>query len=137
MIKKIHCSFYIKINSLDIILSYVFLKIRFHKKNENKAPHEFYYSENLLFKHYRNESELFQNDFKKCQELYFKKTNPRNEYCDVLHIKQKLFPYANFVQQARNYMESLGDPINNIGENLDPEAEQQNEDPNIFNGSSF
>ena len=44
--------------------------IRRHKFDFRKDPHEYFYSELLLFYPLRDECDLFPNDFEKCRELY-------------------------------------------------------------------
>ena len=50
--------------------------LRRHKIKEDKNPHEFYYSQLLLFMHWRNEEkDLHRWDLEKCRNLFEKKAN--------------------------------------------------------------
>ena len=84
------------------------LVLRFHKIKENLESHEYYYSENLLYLPWRNEKELFENDLAKCKNLYQRRSGFHGEVSDVHFVKQKLFPFKNIIQQAREYVELLG-----------------------------
>ena len=47
------------------------LVLRFYKYKQNDNPHEFFYSELLLYRHWRNEEkELHLEDLSLCVELF-------------------------------------------------------------------
>ena len=46
--------------------------VRFHKINQTKTPHEFYFSEMQKYLPFVTEAELFPDDFEKCLEKYIK-----------------------------------------------------------------
>jgi hypothetical protein len=54
--------------------------LRRHKFSQERDPHEYFYSENMLFHPWYSESELFPNDAAKCQSLF-------EEYDDAIDGK--------------------------------------------------
>ena len=44
--------------------------LRMHRFKEEKDAHEFFFSELLLYKHWRSEDELFPDDFESCLNLF-------------------------------------------------------------------
>ena len=50
--------------------------LRRHKIREDKNPHEYYYSQLLLFRHWRNEEkDLHRWDLEECRNLFEEKAN--------------------------------------------------------------
>ena len=92
--------------------------VRRHKFKEEKEAHEFFFSELLLFWPWRNESELFPDDAKKCAELYHR-VKP---YIDS--VKETLFPHLEDVELGREMVENFEFDMNEIGAAVDPEGEQ-------------
>ena len=98
--------------------------IRRHKFDYRKDPHEYYYSELLLFHPWRNESELFPDDFEKCQELY------KSQQQNIQTVKYKLFPHLFEVELGRAMVEAFEENTK-IGTEIDPEGEQENDPEQI------
>ena len=92
--------------------------VRRHKFKEEKEAHEFFFSELLLFWPWRNESELFPDDPKKCAELYHR-VKP-----SIDHVKKTLFPHLDDVELGREMVENFEFDMNEIGAAIDPEGEQ-------------
>ena len=71
-----------------------------HQYKEAENPHEFFYSELLLYRHWRNEGELHGDDLDACIEYFQTKlpNNPSSSFIDT--IKEQLFPEKNDVELA-------------------------------------
>ena len=93
--------------------------IRRHKFSAKKDPHEYFYSELLLFWPWRNESELFPDDAEKCVNLF----RHAEDYIEV--VKATLFPHMADVEIGRKLVEDLKYDMSKIGEDLDAEGEQE------------
>ena len=107
--------------------------LMFHKFDEGKDAHRFFYSELLLYFHWRSETlELHSEDFEACLSKY-KSTVPNNPKISFIEfVKSQLFPEMNNVEMARALMEEcldenrpshIGDLLDN--QNEQDEAEQQ------------
>ena len=96
--------------------------IRRHKFKSERDEHEYFYSELLLFWPWRDESELFPDDAKKCAELY-------NRVKPVIdEVKKTLFPHLTDVELGREMVENFEFDENEIGATVDADGEQA-EDP--------
>ena len=93
--------------------------IRFHKYNKLKDTHEWHYSELLLYLPFHDEEELYPNDFNKCLGLYVEKFEKFSD------IKSHVMPHLDMVIEAREKAEEF---ISTIGEDLDSNKEQENEE---------
>ena len=93
--------------------------IRFHKINKTKDPHEWYYSEMLLYFPFSTEEELFPDDFEMCRDLYYSNLDK------ISNIQQNVMPYIKSVTEARERAEEF---ISNIGDDVDPTKEQEEEE---------
>ena len=93
--------------------------IRFHKINKTKDPHEWYYSEMLLYFPFTSEDELFPDDYEMCRDLYYSNIDK------ILIIQQYVMPYIKSVTEARERAEEI---ISNIGDEIDPTKEQEEEE---------
>ena len=107
------------------------LVLRMHKFKESKNPHEFFYSELLLYKHWRSEDELREDSFDECLKLFNMSSpnDPNQTY--IFEVKERLFPQKNNVELARAIIEELDDQDqrpSHIGDQLDAQNEQENED---------
>ena len=118
--------------------------LRMHKFREDKDPHEFFYSELLLYRPWRSENELFPNDLRRCLELFDEEVetcheciataeqmrkcpHPKSRKINI--IQDTLFPHRNNVEEARAAIECLSDfHASHIGETIDPSLEQSNRD---------
>ena len=85
------------------------LVLRMHKFKESKNPHEFFYSELLLYKHWRSEDELREDSFDECLKLFNMSSpnDPNQTY--IFEVKERLFPQKNNVELARAIIEELDD----------------------------
>ena len=97
--------------------------LRYHKHKEHHNPHEYMYSQLQLWHHWRNESELCEDDFEKCQQLLLSSSN------QLQQVQEGLFPSRKAVEEARAIIENFPDPRpSHFGDNLDSQNEQANED---------
>ena len=97
--------------------------LRYHKQREDKNPHEHMYSQLLLWYNWRSESELFENDYEKCEQIL--------QSCaeHIRQVQEQLFPNRKAVEEGRAILENFADPRpSHIGDTLDPENEQANEE---------
>ena len=101
--------------------------LRNHNFNQDSNPHEYFYSELLLYKSWRDESELFQSDINKCIEL-FKELAPEGNKLKIEIIKDKLLPHKNNIQEAREMLCEFDDRAQHIGDVIDSELQKENED---------
>ena len=96
---------------------------RIHKKREDTNPHRFFLSELMLYTGYTDERQLGCDDETKCRELYFKKKDA------IDSVKRLMMPFMQGVEEARHYVEAAkqdeNERSNNIGNELDPEQEQE------------
>ena len=104
--------------------------LRRHKFRYEINPHEFCYSEMLLFTPWRNENDLFPNLIDSCLNLY--------DECDknaeivsnlplnrVDTVKRGLFPHLIDVEEGREMVEKFEfDSKEKVGNILDPDGEQ-------------
>ena len=126
--KFISCnSIYFKLRNYPLIL-------RIHKYDQMKNPHEYAYSELCLFRPWRDENELEENDLVSCLQLW--NTCCPTE-CDeelfrdscVDKVKKKLFPNWSIVHQSRNIVyASESQRLQHIGDCLDSQLQQDEED---------
>ena len=97
--------------------------LRYHKIDEGKNPHEYAYSLLQLFMPWRNEKDLPENDYEECLEMLERLSE------SLTRLQQKLFPLRKAVEEGRATLENFPDPRpTHIGDQLDPEKEQENED---------
>ena len=96
--------------------------IRRHKFKPERDSHEYFFSELLLFWPWRDESELFPDDSKKCAELY----NRVKHIIDK--VKRILFPHLTDVELGREMVENYEYDENEVGAAVDANG-QQGKDP--------
>ena len=120
---------YIKL--ADTSLGYMKLRghpavLRFHKFSSDTNPHEYLFSELLLYHHWRHEEELHEDNQEACLQLY----NIHRDY--IIQVKEQLFPNRNNVEEARAAVEAVGDtrPVH-IGDDIDAEYEQNMDDQGL------
>ena len=89
--------------------------IRFHKYNQTKDPHQWYFSEMLLYLPFTNENDLFPEDLESCMDLYLKNEEK------ISKIRSQVMPYLRAVEEARENAETY---LSNVGDELDPTKEQ-------------
>ena len=99
------------------------LAIRYHKFKRVDETHEYCYSEMELYYIFESPEVRMrcQEDFDYCYDLY-----QRNRAI-IKHVKKKVMPYLNHGEEGIELAEQIvEDP--NIGDDLDPEGEKENED---------
>ena len=107
--------------------------LRRHKFKE-KDPHEFFYSESMLFSPWYSEEELFHSDPENCQALYQKMDmNPEvvdgRKLSKIDTVQRKLFPHLIDVTEGREMVEKFEyDQQLRIGDDIDREGEQNHQD---------
>ena len=120
---------YIQLNDADLgwmALRKEAMVLEFHKFNEEKDAHAFFYSELVLFHHWRSEAELHYDDFAACLAK-FKTCLPQNpEISFIETVKNQLFPEMNNVEMARAILEEYSDEQrpSHIGDFMDNQNEQ-------------
>ena len=93
--------------------------IRFHIFKRTKDPNQFYYSEMQLYLPHQNEEELFPDDFEKCLKKYLENEEK------IQYVKKKVMPHFEQVVELREKAEEF---LSNIGDELDANKEQQEEE---------
>jgi len=113
------------------------LVLRTHKFKGDANIHEFFYSQLMLYKPWRSENELAENDFEKCLELFneidtLEREKPENE--QVTKIEKTmltLFPNIKSVEEGRTKVaEAKSERALHIGDEIDPALEQTEGDDN-------
>ena len=105
--------------------------LRRHKFSQERDPHEYFYSENMLFHPWYSESEIFPNDATKCQSLFEEVDDPVDGKCftKIDNVKKALFPHLDDVVEGREMVEKFDyDQHLEIGTEIDPTNTQQVED---------
>ena len=110
--------------------------LRWHKYREDKNPHEFVYSQLLLYRPWRSENELYPEDMSACvalckemEESEYEKPSDM-QFSKIEKVQQKMFPYMNYVDHARNIIDNFTDRPTHIGDQLDAENEMENDEGN-------
>ena len=70
------------------------IALRYHKFKQTTEPHEFFFSEMELFRPFRKDSELFPDDFDKCEDLF-----SLNEH-GMQYVKVRVMEYLQLVQDS-------------------------------------
>jgi hypothetical protein len=106
--------------------------IRMHKFKERLNPHEYFYSEILLFRPWFDESEIYAESLERCKNLY--------DECDsnvmledghlvltkIDLVRRGLFPHQLDVEEGREMVEKYEfDKNEETGMDVDPDGEQQ------------
>lgn len=105
--------------------------LRMHKFKENEDPHQFFYSELVLYRHWRNEDELKEDSHEDCLALFNEESPNNPEISYIAEVKENIFPEKNNVELARAIVEDMDDPDqrpSHIGDQLDAQNEQENEE---------
>ena len=108
--------------------------IRMHKFKADLNPHEFFYSELLLFRPWFEESELFSDSIEKCKNLHDEcdiiKQSERNDVLSKIEIvKRGLFPHLVDVEEGREMVEKYEfDKHEETGMDLDADGQQKLDD---------
>ena len=102
--------------------------LRIHKLREDKDPHEYFYSQLLLYRPWQTEDELHENDMNACVDLYCQmeekdqRKNAGSQRSNIEKTQAILFPHKNNVEAARVVLENVPDiRPTHIGYHLDPE----------------
>ena len=97
--------------------------IRFHKQNIDKDQHKFHLQQLIMYRPFRDESELFPDNRDDCEDLYIENLK------EIENVRVKVMPFLESVQKARNrYDESKENEepdLEEIAAMLDPEKEQE------------
>ena len=97
--------------------------LRYHKIDEGKNPHEYAYSLLQLFRPWRSEAELREDDCERCINMLYELSE------NLERLQEKLFPSKKAVEEGRATLANFPDPRpTHIGDELDPEKEQENEE---------
>ena len=99
------------------------LVIRYHKFKRLDETHEYMFSEMELFYIFESpgDRKKCQEDLEFCHKLYYKNRD------SIKYVKSKVMPFLNHVEEGIDNAEQLVDNLE-LGEQLDPENQQQNED---------
>ena len=97
---------------------------RFHKFNQTKNPHEFYYSQLQMFHPFKSEQELAPDDIDKCLMLYMNKSS-HNGCLRIENVQNILFKHLVSVENGTERAEEM--LKSRIGDVMDPEFEQDND----------
>ena len=101
--------------------------VRKHKFNQDNNPHEYFYSQLMMYMPFFDESELFEEDIEKCRNLFedcnatIDGNNP--EPNKIENVKMQLFPHLVDVEEGREMVEKF-EYDNLVGTELDPKGEQ-------------
>ena len=104
--------------------------LRLHKYGRHNT-HKQMYSELLLYRPFRDESELeaFQISIDACTECYTKmdaSLPAGDRKSKVMRVKEQLFPYKNTVEETRKLLEDAPTTRpGHIGDDIDPEFEME------------
>jgi hypothetical protein len=106
--------------------------IRRYKFRRENNPHEYFYSELLMFRPWFSESELFEDDIDKCKEWFEEMDTDMNkeqlELTKIDTVKRTLFPHLVDVEEGREMVEKYDFDKSVIGNEIDSKGEQQCED---------
>ena len=103
--------------------------LRLHKFNKTTNTHEFFYSELMLYRPWRNETELFESNLELCLSLFNEISEPTSEETKVQVIKTQLFPHMINVEEARVMLETLPSArLQHIADTIDAETQQEHDD---------
>ena len=104
--------------------------LRLHKLREDKNPHEYYYSQLLLFSPWTKEKEdLAHGSAEDCLRLFQMRANENEVMTNIEKTQDKLFPYMNSVQEGRVVVAHFDDKRpTHVGDEMDPENEAENEE---------
>ena len=107
--------------------------LKFHKFREDVDPLGFFYSELLLYKHWRSEDELRDDDFDACLALYQTPSPQNPELTIVETVKNSLFPEIDNVEVARALLDDFTEDQrpSHIGDVMDNQNEQDIEEQNV------
>ena len=96
--------------------------LRFHKVKEENNPHNFYFSELLLYYPHFDEEEIFPNDEHECTMLYLEKQE------QIAKVKSQVMEWLQAVEEARYFVEKSLIEQKSMEGQLDPTGEQENDD---------
>ena len=102
------------------------LVIRYHKFKRLDETHEYMFSEMELYYIFESAAERkkCQEDLEYCHDLYYRNRD------SIKYVRSKVMPFLNHVEEGIDHAEQLVDD-SEIGQQLDPENQQQNEDDEL------
>ena len=100
--------------------------LMFPKFNEQKDALEFFYSELLLYFHWRSVDELYPVDLEACLAKFRTKWPENTDTSFIESVKNELFPEMNNVEMARAIMDEYPEDQrpSHIGDTIDNQNEQ-------------
>ena len=98
---------------------------RFHKFNQLKHPHEFYYSELQLYRPFQKESELEPDSYESCKSIY-DETSEHNGQKKVTNVKRLIMEHLESMEEGTERSQELMD--SNVEDALDSTFAQENID---------
>ena len=96
--------------------------IRFHKPKQSVDPAKYFYAEALLYTPFRSEEELQDRVNKAAEDGYVQLEKQINA------VKSQVMEHLESNEEARFMVEESNAKIKEMGEALDPEGEQENEE---------
>ena len=102
------------------------LVIRYHKFRRLDQTHEYIFSEMELYYIFESpeERKKCEVDLDFCHKIYYENRN------SIKYVKSKVMPYLNQVEEGFDHAERVVES-SEMGEDLDPEGQQQNEDDEL------
>ena len=94
------------------------LVLRFHKFKQSTEPHDFYYSEQLLYYPHTANEDLFPNDLSMCKQKYFERLEQIN------YVKSIVMPHLEQVEEGQSRAMEIARDEEAIANLLDPQKEQ-------------
>ena len=101
------------------------LVLRFHKFKESSEPHDFYYSEQLLFYPHTSNDELFPNNLSTCKQKYIERI------AEINYVKSIVMPHLKRVEEGQMRAMEIARDEEAIANLLDPEKEQDDEESEV------
>ena len=110
--------------------------LRRYKIREDKSPHEYYYSQLLLFHPWKNERvDLHRDSLEECRGLFEKMSvgevakQAHEKRSQIETTQEKLFPHLNDVEEGRAVVAQLDDHRpTHIGDQIDPQNAVENDE---------
>ena len=99
------------------------LALRLHKFKRRENAHEYYFSEMQLYLAFKEEEDLFPDDFEKCKKKY------EDSEDDINVVKSKVMKHLAQVIKAREHVEEI--LANEIGNEIDANKEQNDVDDTL------
>ena len=120
IIINVHEQRYMRLRTYPAIL-------RRHHYNETANPHEFMYSELVLFCAWKNENELYDNDLNKCITKWSQLLTNSDSITQIDYVKGQLFPNSCTIQSSSEEQSRSG-RLQHIADTLDATVQQEDAD---------